>query len=136
MPFRAGRDGVRLAGHLPAADGGGVEIAPRLIARPGAAMRHVVGPLEHLRLLGAIEHVAGFEHADLRARERQHVRGDASAGAGADNDDVVCFRSGFYLGHVLSTFIIPLASNKNSRAEAILRGSENGEQIDLELEAE
>ena len=46
-------------------------------------------------------HVAGFQHADLGAGKREHVGRDSAARARAHNDDVVCFRCCFDLGHIL-----------------------------------
>ena len=100
-PFevRSGSVGVRLARDFPAALQGGVEVPERFFLRSRGAMRSVVGPLEHGRLLGAVVPVARFEHADLRAGEGQNVGGDSASRAGADDHDVVCFGGCFYLGH-------------------------------------
>ena len=68
-------------------------------------MGRVVGPLEHVRLLGAVVPVAGLEHADLSAGQSQNVRGDSASRAGADNDHVICFGGWFYLGHLVRLII-------------------------------
>ena len=97
--FASGSVGVRLAGHLPAAHQRGIVIAERLRLRARGAMRSIVVPLEHVALLGGIVIAARFEHADLGAGQREHVRGNAAARSRAHHHDVVALRTGFDLRH-------------------------------------
>ncbi len=103
-PLGAGRVDVRLAWNFPTAQSRGIEVSQGLLRRCCAAVRSVVGPLEHRRLLGAIEPIAGFQHADLRAGICEYLSSDPAPGARADYHDIVCFRSCLHLGHAAPTF--------------------------------
>jgi hypothetical protein len=51
-------------------------------------------------LLGAIEPIAGFEHADFRAGERQYVGRDSSSRSRTHDYDVIRFGFRYCLCHM------------------------------------
>ena len=82
---------VRLALDLPTADAR-IEFAERSFARGAAASGRVVKRREHAGVARIVPRAARFQHDDVRAGLREHVRGRTAARARAD-DHYIVFRA-------------------------------------------